>query len=90
MLTYRTGAAGVPTVATSVGGIPEVIDDERTGYLVAAGDASALANRVVELLDNEQLRMKMGQAMRDRVRSDFSFASMGRSYDELFRKLVRS
>ena len=80
-------AAQVPMVATSVGGIPEVIDEGRTGYLVPAGDATALANHIVALLDNEAQRRALGRAARDRVRSEFSFAEMGRRYYELFKRL---
>jgi glycosyltransferase involved in cell wall biosynthesis len=83
----EAGAAGVPTVATSVGGIPEVLDDAQDGYLVAAGDASALAQRVIALLDNEPQRQAMGQAARDRVRHDFSFIAMSQRYHDLFQKL---
>ena len=84
----ETGAAGVPTVATSVGGIPEVIDDGQSGYLVAAGDGAALAERIIALLDNDLQRHAMGRAARERVRRDFSFEAMGRRYYELFRKVV--
>jgi glycosyltransferase involved in cell wall biosynthesis len=84
----ETGAAGVPTVATSVGGIPEVIDNGQSGYLVAAGDGAALAERIVVLLDNDLQRQAMGRAARERVRRDFSFEAMGRQYHELFRKVV--
>jgi glycosyltransferase involved in cell wall biosynthesis len=86
----EAGAAGVPTVATSVGGIPEVIDDGKSGYLVAAGDASTLAQRVISLLDNDQQRQTMGRAARDRVRRDFSFSAMSQRYHDLFRNLVKS
>jgi glycosyltransferase involved in cell wall biosynthesis len=89
VILLETGAAGVPTVATSVGGIPEVIDDGQSGYLVPAGDARTLAERIVALIDDEPRRHAMGQAACDRVRRDFSFASTSRQYQELFEKLTR-
>jgi glycosyltransferase involved in cell wall biosynthesis len=82
-------AAQVPMVATFVGGIPEVIDEGRTGHLVPAGDAKALADRIVEFIDNDAHRQAMGRAARERVRSEFSFAAMGRRYYELFKRLER-
>jgi glycosyltransferase involved in cell wall biosynthesis len=88
VILLETGAAGVATVATSVGGIPEVLVDGRTGYLVPSGDASAMAQRIVALLDNEMGRQAMGRAARDRVRREFSFAAMSRQYHDLFRRLV--
>jgi glycosyltransferase involved in cell wall biosynthesis len=88
VILLEAGAAGVPSVATAVGGIPEVLDDGQNGYLVPAGDSSALAQRIVALLDNEPQRLAMGRAARDRVRHDFSFTAMSRQYYELFKKLV--
>ena len=88
VILLEAGAAALPTIATSVGGIPEVLDDGRTGYLVPSGDASALAQRIVTLLDNSVERQTMGRSARERVRRDFSFKTMSRRYDELFQKLV--
>ena len=89
VILLETGAAGVPTVATAVGGIPEVIDEGQTGHLVPAGDAKTLAERIIGLLDNDSKRQAMGQAARARVRSDFSFAAMGQRYHDLFKKLIQ-
>ncbi|MBI1831530.1 MAG: glycosyltransferase [Planctomycetes bacterium] len=86
----EAGAAGVPSVATAVGGIPEVIDDGVTGHLVPSGDADALAQRLIALLDDHPRRLAMGRAARDRVRRDFSFSGMAGHYHALFQELVRN
>jgi glycosyltransferase involved in cell wall biosynthesis len=88
VILLETGAAGVPTVATAVGGIPEVIDDGISGFLVPPGDANALAQRIVALLGDEPRRRAMGEAARARVQRDFSFAAMARRYHDLFKKIV--
>jgi glycosyltransferase involved in cell wall biosynthesis len=62
-------ACQVPVVATKVGGIPEIVEDGKTGLLVEPGDSRALANAVLELLSNEDLRRKMGKTGRKRVES---------------------
>jgi glycosyltransferase involved in cell wall biosynthesis len=85
VILLETGAAGVPCVATAVGGIPEVVDDGRTGFLVPAGAAATLAERIVTLLDDEPLRLAVGRAAQARVRSEFSFASMAQRYLDVFR-----
>jgi len=82
------GAAGVPSVATAVGGIPEVIEDGVSGSLVPPGNASALAQSIIALLGNESQRIAMGREARDRVRRDFSFTAMSQRYHELFRRLT--
>ena len=89
VILLEAGAAGVPTVATAVGGIPEVLEDGRNGYLVPSGDAPALAQRIVSLLDNESVRLALGRAARDRIRNEFCFTAMSQKYHKLFKELVR-
>ena len=60
-------ACQVPVVATRVGGIPEIVEDGRTGFLVEPGDSRSLAHAILELLSNEDLRRKMGKVGRKRV-----------------------
>jgi glycosyltransferase involved in cell wall biosynthesis len=84
----EASAAGVPTVATAVGGIPEVITDGQDGCLVAAGDPANLARRVIALLDDTAQRHALGQAARDRVRRDFLFSKTSRQYHALFQRLI--
>src|SRR6202043_2015746 len=52
--------AGLPVVATRVSAVPEIVDDGRTGLLVAAGDAEAVATALTELLDDELRRSTLG------------------------------
>jgi glycosyltransferase involved in cell wall biosynthesis len=60
-----------PVVATRVGGIPEVVEDGRTGFLVPGGDAPALADRILRLLEDAPLRRRLGQAGRKAVEERF-------------------
>ena len=64
-------AHGKPVVATRVGGIPELIADSTSGYLVDRGDAEAASRRVLELLSDPKLRASMGQAARETVSAKF-------------------
>jgi len=61
-----------PVVATRVGGIPELIDDEGSGYLVDRGDTEAMSRRVLDLLNDRDLGRRMGSAGRDKVTAKFS------------------
>jgi glycosyltransferase involved in cell wall biosynthesis len=54
-------ACGTPVVATDVGGIPEMIRDGETGFLVPPGDSRAMAARIVQLLADDSLRASFGQ-----------------------------
>jgi glycosyltransferase involved in cell wall biosynthesis len=65
-------ACGKPIVATSTGGIPEVVIDGQTGILVPPRDHDAMAAAIVKLLKDPQLRARMGAAGLHRVRQKFS------------------
>lgn len=60
-------AAGLPIVATSVGGVPEILRDGQTGLLVEPGDPVALAHALTDLLQNQPLREAMGEKAREAV-----------------------
>lgn len=64
-------AHGKPVIATRVGGIPELITDGVTGYLVGRGDAPAMCDRILKLLDDPELRDRMGATGRDCVAGKF-------------------
>lgn len=81
-------AAGVPVVATAVGGTPELVADGENGFLVPPGDAAALANGLLELLDNPPRRNSFGAAGRQLVSRHFSFESQARQYCALIADLL--
>lgn len=80
-------AAGVPVVATAVGGTPEVVANGVTGHLVPAGDIVAISSRVQELLASEARRQKMGAHGQAHVREHFTFDAQARAYTQLFEEL---
>ena len=82
-------AAGLPVVATAVGGTPEVVVDGVTGLLVPPRDPDALARAIVRLLRDPQLRQDMGRAGRERVERHFSVYKMVRATEALYDELLR-
>lgn len=84
----EAAAAGVPVVATNVGGTAEVVVDGETGLLVPAGDADALAEGLKGLLCEPELRASLRQAARQHVLKDFTFAAQAAAYKQLFRSLL--
>ncbi len=65
-------AAGVPVVATQIAGVSELVEHEVDGYLVPAGDAETLADRIGNLVQNEELRSRFGTAGRAKVTAEFN------------------
>ncbi len=80
-------AAGVPVVATRIGALTETIIDGQTGFLVEPGDQAALADRLIRLLSDDDLRAKMGEAGADRARGTYDWPlvadELRRVYDRL-------
>jgi glycosyltransferase involved in cell wall biosynthesis len=72
LINLEAGACRKPVVATNVGGIPEVIEDGVTGFLVEPGDVNGLAERVAHLADDPLMRARMGAAGRARVVQEFT------------------
>jgi L-malate glycosyltransferase len=77
-------AAGVPVVATRVGGIPEVIEDGENGLLVPPSDPAALARAILTVLENDDLARSLGGAGRRCVEQRFSLEMMMRRTEGLY------
>jgi glycosyltransferase involved in cell wall biosynthesis len=81
-------AAGLPVVATRVGGLAEVVEPGRTGWLVAPRDVPALAAALAQLLADPEARQAFGRAARQRVLEKFSMDAMVRRHEEVFLDLL--
>ena len=81
---------GCPSVATAVGGIPEVITDGETGLLVPFGDVPKLAQAVERLIKDVPLRQKLGLAAKEAALSRFTAAGIVPQYEQLYRRLKAS
>jgi N-acetyl-alpha-D-glucosaminyl L-malate synthase BshA len=81
---------GCPSVATAVGGIPEVVESGRSGILVPAGDADAIARAAESLIADPALRAALGAAARARAREHFSADAIVSQYVELYRRVCEA
>jgi N-acetyl-alpha-D-glucosaminyl L-malate synthase BshA len=81
-------AFACPSVATSVGGIPEVIDHDLNGLRVPFGDPDALARAVESLLADPTRRTALGQAAQQKARTAFSAATIVPQYLALYRRVL--
>jgi glycosyltransferase involved in cell wall biosynthesis len=77
-------AAGLPVVASRVGGIPEIVTDGQNGVLVQPGDPAALATAVVHLIDHPGSAIALGGAARSWVRRTYSFERMVSSTERVY------
>lgn len=81
-------AAGLPVVATSVGGNPEIVQDGKTGFLVPARDERALSDAILRVLKEPELGKRFGQAGYERVSRYFSLAATVRKTEDLYTRLL--
>jgi glycosyltransferase involved in cell wall biosynthesis len=82
-------AAGLPVVATRAGGTPELIDDGVDGQLIAIGDRTSLAERLLRLAIDPDLRARLGAAARVRARS-YAPERLVRAHLALYRRVARA
>lgn len=81
-------AAGVPVVATDVGGVGEIVADGETGFLVPPHDPGVLADRVELLLRDAELRARLGQAGRVRASQQFSATAHAQKVIDVYRSIL--
>ena len=81
-------AAGLPVIATAVGGLPELVTDGKTGLLIPPRDADALARALNRLLSDPALAKQLGTNARAHVREHFSLDRLRREINEIYAELV--
>ena len=84
----EAAAAGLPVVAADVGGVPEIVEHGRTGWLFARGDTGALTDRLTHLLADLDAARNMGAAARQRAERDFAIERQARRTLDLYRRVL--
>jgi len=80
-------AAGVPALATSVGGVPEIAKDNETGFLVERECPERLGARILELMEDEALRHRVSRAAKERV-NDFNPETYRKNLTQLYLRVL--
>jgi glycosyltransferase involved in cell wall biosynthesis len=88
LVTLEAMAAGVPVVASGVGGIPDQVRHGREGLLVPPGGTSAMGDAIATLLCDPDRARSLGEAGRRRVASEFSHANMVRRIEDVYREVL--
>ena len=81
-------ASGTASIGFDVGGVPDMIDDGKTGYLVPKRDVAALAGRICELASNDSKRIAFAAAGRERIEREFTVETQLERYTELYQSLL--
>jgi glycosyltransferase involved in cell wall biosynthesis len=83
----EAAAAGVPLVASDVGGIPDIVQHEQTGLLVEPEDPEALAASILRVLTDRDLAPRLSDSGRQHVNERFSWGTVVDRFDDLFSSL---
>jgi glycosyltransferase involved in cell wall biosynthesis len=77
-------ACKVPAIGTNTGGIPEVIIDGETGFICEIGDTETISAKAIQILTDEKLQKKMGEASLHRARKYFSQETIVAKYEDIY------
>jgi glycosyltransferase involved in cell wall biosynthesis len=77
-------ASGLPIVSTAVGGVPNLFEAGKEGFLAPAGDLQGLAKSMNSLLRHEAVRQSMGSAAATRARKNYDVSNMVRAYETVY------
>ena len=80
-------ACSVPIVASKIGGIPDVVKDGKNGLLVPPRDSDALADAIIYLLENEDIREKMGKNGREKIK-DYSWERIAEEIEKVYEEIL--
>ena len=88
MVTKEALASGMPVVATSHAGIPEVICDNINGFLVSEGDYQALAMKMISILNNKIPLQIMAETGRKHIEKNFNIKMVSKEYEKLYEEAI--
>ena len=87
MAALEAMASEVPVIATRAGGLPEVVADGETGYLLPVGDVDAMAERAIAILSDKVLHRRLGRAGRARAEGEFNVNRVVPMYREFYERI---
>jgi glycosyltransferase involved in cell wall biosynthesis len=81
-------ASGLPIVSTAAGGVPDLFESGKEGFIVQPGDAQGLSHSMASLLGDQEARRSLGRAAARRAKENFDVSTMVQAYEELYENMV--
>jgi len=79
---------GIPPIVTSVGGLPELVEDGKSGYVIAPNDPLALAEKIMDLYQHPETKKRLGQKARQRIHTHFNINTTVAQTRQVFEELM--
>ena len=89
IVALEAAAAGKPVVATSVGGVPDAVENGKSGIVVAPEDYEMMSRGIIQLLARSELKLSVGEYAQRRVREKFCWSSMIKHYEKTFCQITQ-
>lgn len=86
----EAGAAGTPILATNVGGIPDIIDDNETGFLVPPKNSELLKDKLIYLLNNPERLKITSEKLKQKIKSEFSPENLVSKTEQFYFELLKN
>jgi glycosyltransferase involved in cell wall biosynthesis len=86
MVALEAMACGIPVVASNVGGLPSLVDNDKTGFLIEPGNIAELSEKLTKLLSDKKMAAEFGTAGRKKAIADFNWDFRAAQYDRIYRE----
>lgn len=80
---------GIPIITTNEGGIPDIIDDSKTGYITNPHDFNEIANKIITLIKDKELRESMGKAAREKFQKKYMIQKFEKNLCHVFKEVLK-
>jgi rhamnosyl/mannosyltransferase len=88
MVIAEAMSSGLPVVASNVGGVPKLVEDGITGYLVKCGNVKSLSKKILKLLNDKDKQVEFGKRGEEKIKKDFTWEKKVNEYIKLFKDVL--
>ncbi len=88
LVVLEAASLGIPAVVTNIWALPEIVEDEKTGFVIPPGDRMALVNRLEKLINSKNLVEKMGEAAQKRFLENFEISQTNKKLLEVYQQAM--
>jgi glycosyltransferase involved in cell wall biosynthesis len=89
LVLFEAMSCGLPVIATTVGGTPEIVDNMKNGVLIPPRDPEAMAQALADLLENDELTATIGEKATKKIRESFSWQENVRQLKAVYEEILR-